>query len=187
MFSMLIDLDSSSVPLLSKRLYSLANHWPNLTIVFKKKWESEREPFKQDFWLSLCSLLSIGANFSSKLSQMLFEVLNRVEPPKKFTKPRGNVFLILLDYLLEIDDRPQISKLTSTICQQTPHHQKMSSSSFHEEEEFLVIDATIQLALLNQIMARTLLDSTIQNDLRQRFLQNCRSSATGNFSSSKSH
>lgn len=169
MISMLACLDASKVSILSQRLYSLVSYWPNLSLVFKKKWPSGKEVFEQDFWLSLSALLSVGASFSAKLSQMLFEVIPNLDPPKNLSKIQGKAFLILLNFLLEIDDRPQISRLIGSICTVQASSQRMSSSSVHEDQDIETADWTVHWNLLNQIMDRTVLEQSAREDIKLKF------------------
>lgn len=148
------NIDLSCISVLSKSMYSLVNYWSELIEAFRKKWPSETSVFRDEFWISICGFLSIGATFSSKLSQMLFEVIHHVEPPQHLTNTSGQPFLILLEYLLEIDDRVQVSRLTSGLTRKH-YHSEFSSSIKMEQSEDDLLDFKIHYALFKQVALRS--------------------------------
>jgi hypothetical protein len=116
MLRVLSSLDISQTPAINKCLYSLSMYWPWFTETLQLAVSDGSSVFGQSFMLTLCSFLSLGAGFSSRVSQMLAEALPNLLPVNELDNQEGAAFCVLLDHLLKTDDRPQIARLTSNLA-----------------------------------------------------------------------
>lgn len=116
MLRVLSSLDISQTPAINKCLYSLSMYWPWFSETLQLAASDGSSIFGQSFMLTLCSFLSLGAGFSSRVSQMLAEALPNLLPVDELDNQERAAFCVLLDHLLKTDDRPQISRLTSNLA-----------------------------------------------------------------------
>lgn len=118
---------------MNKSLYSLVLYWPQLMEVVEKKDQGGKMVVDQGFMLSLCAFLSLGASFSSKLSQMLASAVPFLEQPKNFNKQQEACFLILIEHLLDTNDRAQVARLTADLSKRQSEKATTETNNFEEQ------------------------------------------------------
>jgi hypothetical protein len=126
------DLSLDMKAVINRGLYTLCLHWSRIMLVFEpaNKQEgifstapAELEEWKRESMLLLASYLSLGAGYSSRLCQMMEELLQLLTSTKRSVyyddltgRLKDDVHIIVLfDFLAERDDRNMIGRMVDLV------------------------------------------------------------------------